>query len=107
MAIVKEINYKAWYDWVKTRPPEIQELCRKLPPDRLYKMESTGNFVTIESYSESGNVSVGVFKKYNPFIFFDRQVFGVDPDDLHECDLPNIDNSNSLRKLFDVASEEK
>jgi len=87
MAIVNEIDPAAWKDWVESRPVEVQELCKKLPPDRLYRMKDSGHRVTIYSYSEDGTVTVNVTGEYNT-LTFDRQVFGVSPDDLQECDLP-------------------
>jgi hypothetical protein len=87
MAKIAVIDEKGWNDWVATRPPEVQELCRRLPPDRLYRMKSTGQRVTLLSYSENGTVRVSVSGDYN-FVTFERQVFGVNADDLEECDLP-------------------
>jgi uncharacterized protein YkwD len=76
--------------WVETRPPVIQRLCKRLPPDRLYLLKSSGHRVTLRSYSEGGTVTVNVTGQYN-LISFDRYVFGIDPDDLEECDLPPSD----------------
>lgn len=86
MAVVKELNHTVWESWVSSRPPIIQEMCRKWPPDRLYQMD-TMHRCTIYSYSEDGMVTVRITGQYN-LIPFDRQVFGIDPASLHECDLP-------------------
>ena len=88
MAKIAELNNKAWCDWVATRPEGIQKLCRQLPPDRLYRMKTIGQRVTIYSYSEDGTVTVDVSGEYN-FALFERRVFGVNPDDLEECDVPD------------------
>jgi hypothetical protein len=87
VAKVRELDEAAWAKWVATRPECVQELCRLLPPDRLYKMKSTGQRVTLHSYSEDGTVTVDVTADYN-FLTFERQVFGISADDLEECDLP-------------------
>jgi len=97
MAILGELNVTAWDEWVATRPELVQEMCRRLPPNRLYRMKGkddedkgsgfTGHRVTLLSYSEDGTVSVAVGDKYNS-VMFCRNVFGVDPDDLEECPLP-------------------
>ena len=50
-------------------------------------MKSTGHRVTMYSYSENGTVTVNVTGDYN-VVVFERQVFGISPDDLEECDLP-------------------
>lgn len=53
-------------------------------------MKSTGHRVFPLSYSEDGTVTVAVTGQFN-FTVFERQVFGVSPDDLEECDLPTED----------------
>lgn len=70
-----------------SRPECVRVLCEKLPPDRLYRMKSTGQRVTLHSYSENNTVTVDISGDYN-LITFDRQVFGINPDDLEECDIP-------------------
>lgn len=87
MAKCEEMDKAAWDDWVSTRPPVIQEMCALLPPDRLYRLKTSGHRVTLMSYFEDRTVSVAVSGKYNAVIF-ERQVFGVKPEDLEECDLP-------------------
>lgn len=90
MAKVGEMDEAGWNAWVATRPPVIQAMCAKLPPDRLYRMKSTGQRVTLHSYSENETVTVDITGEYNATMF-DRQVFGVAADDLEECDLPASD----------------
>lgn len=90
MAKVREMDQAAFEEWVADRPPVVQEMCKKLPPDRLYRMTSTGRRVTLYSYSGDGTVTVEVSPKYNALVF-GRRVFGVAADDLAECDLPGPD----------------
>lgn len=90
MAVVREMDQAGWIEWVKSRPPALQEMCKRLPPDRLYRLEDTGQRVTIASYEEGGTVTVIVSGKYNA-VMFERQVFGVDPKTLQECDVPGVD----------------
>lgn len=80
-----------WTEWVATRPPIIQELIALLPPDRLYRMKTTGSRVTLVSYAEDRTVTVFVSGEFNA-VMFDRQVFGVSPDNLEECELPAKDD---------------
>lgn len=87
MAIARPIDEVAFNEWVDTRPPIIQEMCRKWRPDILYRMGENGNRVLIESWSEDGTVTVSVSGEFNA-VMFDRNVFGVDPNSLVECDLP-------------------
>lgn len=90
MAIIRELDQAAWNEWVSKRPVVVQELCRRLPPDRLYLMKSSGHRVTLCSYDEDGTVTVNVTGEYNR-VLFSRSVFGISPDDLEECDLPGPD----------------
>lgn len=91
MAVVREIiDQDGWQDWVATRPVVIQELCKKLPPDRLYLLKTSGHCVTIYSYSEDNTVTVDVSGEYN-WVAFERRVFGISPENLEECDLPGDD----------------
>ena len=85
--ISKLTDPAAWEDWVSIRPPVVADLCRRYPPDRLYLMKPTGQRVTLVSYSENGTVTVDVSAQWN-CLMFERQVFGVDPTSLEECDLP-------------------
>jgi hypothetical protein len=52
-------------------------------------MKSTGQRVTVYSFGEGDRVTltVNVEGRFNA-IAFERQVFGIDPDDLEPCDLP-------------------
>ena len=85
-----EMNTKAFDDWVSTRPPVVQDLCRRFPPDRLYRIKDSGHRCTIYSYAEDGTMKVNVTGQFN-FLTFDRQVFGIKPENLEECDLPGED----------------
>ncbi len=82
---------KEWDKWVSSRPQLIKDLCEKFPPYNLYLLKDTGQRVTLDSYSEDGTMVVHVSGEYNAVIF-DRYVFGIKPDDLEECNLPEADN---------------
>jgi hypothetical protein len=73
--------------WIAARPPAIREMIRRWPPNLLYRLESTGHRVTIHSYFEGGTVTVSVTGTCK-LVTFERNVFGVDPATLEECDLP-------------------
>lgn len=85
-----EMNMKAFDEWVSTRPPVIQDLARRFPPDRLYRLKDSGHRCTIYSYAEDGTMKVNVTGQFN-FLTFDRQVFGIKPDGIEECELPGED----------------
>lgn len=86
MAVVRPISDPEAFDaWVQARPPCIQEMIRALPIDRLYRLGP--NRVTLYSFCEDGTVTVDVTGEFNR-VLFSRRVFGVDPKDLVECELP-------------------
>lgn len=89
MAKIAELTDPAvWEEWVSTRPLVVQELCRRYPPDRLYLLKPQGQRVTILAYAENGTLRVNVSGEWNCLVF-ERDVFGINPNDLEECDLPN------------------
>lgn len=87
MAIIEQMDPKAFSVWRDSRPQAVREMIDRWPPNRLYQMASTGHRCTIYSYSEDGTVTVLVTGEYN-ILEFARKVFGIDPNDLTECDLP-------------------
>ena len=92
---VDEESRQSWAEWVASRPEKIRAVAEKLFPWKLYRMKGSGHRVTLYSIDEeeSGKISlqVDVTGEFN-FVAFERRVFGVDPDDLEECDLPAPDD---------------
>lgn len=84
-----DIDEVGWRRWVNSRPQVIQKMCKSHPPNRLYKMPS-GHCCKIYSYDENGTMTVNVTGEYN-LVAFARSVFGMKPEELVECDLPNDD----------------
>lgn len=82
-----ESQLRAWKKWVKARPPAVRAIAERLDPWTLYRLKPTGQRVTLVSIYEDGTVKVSITGQYN-VIMFDRDVFGINPDDLEECDLP-------------------
>jgi hypothetical protein len=87
MAILFELDEDTWREWLSTRPEVIRKVAERLLPNRLYRLTTTGQRVTLEAYREDGTVTVGVRGQFNRTPF-EQEVFGVNPDDLIECDLP-------------------
>ena len=87
MAIIDNIEKAEFDEWYAKRPPEVQKLINKIPPNRLYFLSTSGHRVVPLAYSENGTLTVVVTGEYNS-IMFERKVFGINPDDLTECDLP-------------------
>ncbi len=78
---------ESWQEWVDSRPPVVKALCEKYPPNILFRLKDTGQRVYVISYQESGTVRVAITGEYN-LINFSREVFGINPADLAECELP-------------------
>ncbi len=53
-------------------------------------MKSTSQRVTLSSICEDGTISVSVSADYN-FVLHERNVFGIDPNDLEPCEIPSSD----------------
>ena len=86
-------NIEDWARWLKDRPAIVREAAIKLLPWKLYRL-SGQHRVVIVSYDEPKNgdpvtLTVAVTGKFN-LVEFDRQVFGVKPEDLEECELPAL-----------------
>lgn len=80
-----------WNTWLNDRPPNVKAVASRFAPWVLYKLKATDQRVFVTEFDEhdDGKVTcvVGVSKKYN-LVLRERLVFGIDPDDLTECDLP-------------------
>lgn len=85
-------------EWLADRPAHIQEMVRKWPPDELFRLKTTGQYVYVRSYGEDGTVLINIEAEHNRHIVknpefaflygYPRQVFDIDPNDLEECELP-------------------
>lgn len=80
----------AYAEWTASRPESVRKIAERLFPWALYRMKSTGQRVTLVSIFEDGTIKVEVSGRFNALVF-ERDVFGIDPDDLEECDLPGED----------------
>ena len=77
-------------EWIVSKPPIIRDMFRNFPADRLYRLKTTDHRCTILGYSEDGTMTVNITGEYN-YVVFDRNVFGIKPENLKECDLPDPD----------------
>jgi len=103
-------NLAAWKTWLADRPQCIRDAVEKykLDPWTLYKLNPRGTRVTLASLSEPAlsdgkvTVRVGISGEFN-LVTFQRDVMGIDPADLEECDLPKPDEQiGSLEVPVDV-----
>jgi hypothetical protein len=82
--VIKKLQQSAWY---KALSDKVREQVNAYPPTKKYKMKSTGRIVTLVSYDEDKNgdcntVTVDVSRDDNPELLFEREVFGVEFDEL-------------------------
>lgn len=80
----------SWKEWVAERPDTVRAVAERFDPWSLYRMKSTGQRVTLHSIFEDGTVSVNISADYN-FVLHERNVFGIDPNDLEPCEIPPPD----------------
>lgn len=83
-----------WAKWVAERPEPIRKVAERFNPWSLYRPKTGGHRVTLYSLYEveDGTVQMTVLVtgQYN-VVAFERNVFGINPDDLEECELPPPD----------------
>jgi len=84
---------EGWREFVQSRPESVRLVAARFEPWSLYRLPN-GQRVTIMSFGEQedGTVTlrVAVTAEFNA-VLFERQVFGINPDDLTSCDLPSPD----------------
>jgi hypothetical protein len=93
MALMYEMTEQQrsdWDNWISSRPKAVQDLARRFPPNKLFRLKSSGHRVYLYSYFEDGTLTVVVDGKYN-MVAFERKVFGIKPEALEECELPASD----------------
>ncbi len=79
-----------WVEWIASRSDPVRVVAEKFDPWTLYRMKSTGRRCTLVSIFEDGTLNVSVTGEFNA-VMFDREVFGVDPNDLEPCERPSAD----------------
>jgi len=76
-----------WQAWVDERPPVVKELAERFPPWDLWLLKASNHKVVVVGYNEAGTLTVAVTGKFNA-VMFERNVFGIKPEDLEPCELP-------------------
>lgn len=96
----QEVGYR---EWLASRPPHVRAVAEQFEPWSLYRLKPTGQRVTIVSFGEAQDNSVTltvlVSADFN-LVMFERQVFGIKPDDLEPCDLPSVDEPTGLCERY-------
>lgn len=88
MAAIAELDPVEHEKFMRQLPTDaLRELVTRWPPNLLYRHKRTGQRVVIRSYAGDGTVRMVVSGLYN-LVLHERVVFGVDPHDLEECELP-------------------
>jgi Ser-tRNA(Ala) deacylase AlaX len=83
-AVIKKLQQSAWY---KALSEKVRKRVDAYPPTKKYRMKTTGRIVTLVSYDEDKNgdcnsVTVDLSRDDNPSLLFEREVFGVEFDEL-------------------------
>lgn len=78
---------RGWRRWVERLPATARAVAERFDPWTLYWLKPAEQRVTLYSVNDNGTLTVTVSGRFN-LVLFERQVFGIDPDDLSECDLP-------------------
>jgi hypothetical protein len=94
-----DFDWPGFNAWLADRPQSIQDLAARFPPDRLFRIATTGKRGYVYSYSEDGTMTLAVTGQFNR-VLFGQRVFGLTPEDLTECDLPETGEV-----LGDIAQE--
>src|SRR5580765_7300966 len=81
-------------EWCIQRPEKVRVVAEQFEPWSLFKMKATGQRVVVTSFGETkdGNISLTVLVsgRFN-LTQFEREVFGISPDELEPCELPSPD----------------
>ncbi len=89
-----EEQEQGYREWVAARPPAVRAVAERFDPWSLYLLKTSNHRVTIMSFGEgidgSVTLTVRVSGDYNA-VMFERDVFGINPDDLTPCELPAPD----------------
>lgn len=83
-----EADLAEWAEFKNGLPDNLRLIAGRVNPWTLYRLRPTGQRVIVYSYQDDGTVTVIVSGLYN-LQLHDAQVFGINPDDLEECDLPS------------------
>ena len=77
-----DFNYAEFEEWLNTRPKIVKDMAAKIPPDRLYKLVTTGQICWPVAYAENGTCRVRIHPAYKLTGRLGLEVFGIDPNDL-------------------------
>jgi hypothetical protein len=80
---IGELEEPAYSEWLAECPECIREMAAKWPLNVLWLLKPTGQRGAITSYAENGTVTVAFPWGLN---LSGVEVFGIDPNDLVECD---------------------
>ncbi len=86
---------ESWAHWVETRPKVLQDVCKKIKPNVVYKLGEANRLVILHSFNINRVTQIVTCVLIVPqelqqdkFVLNTYVVNGVDPDDLTEADLP-------------------
>lgn len=78
---------KAWRKWIRKLPKQVRGVAERFEPWSLYRLKMTGHRVTVHAFGDDATMTVIVSGRWNN-LAFERQVFGIEADQLEDCELP-------------------
>jgi hypothetical protein len=82
-----EKQLRGWKRWVRKLPKQVRGVAERFEPWSLYRLKTTGHRVTVHSFGDDATITVIVSGRWNK-VAFERQVFGIQADELEDCELP-------------------
>ena len=87
MAVRMSDGEDSFEEWLEGRPQIIRAMAASHPPDKKYRLTTTGQIGFLHSYSEDGTVTLNFPEEWNPQqLDGGRRVFGLNPADLEVSD---------------------
>jgi hypothetical protein len=88
-----------WREFKELMPSTLRAIAEQYPPNKLFLLKPFNRRVTVSGYADNGTLDVMITGEFNR-IFFARNVRGVEPHELEECDFPH-----PSEKLGDLSAE--
>lgn len=104
-----EVDWPAFEKWLETRPQEIKDMARRVPPASWWRLPSDGDpeasVYQLYSWSEGGTVTLTRYNVASKEPMWN--VFGIEPDKLVPADSLDVLHArlNLTPQAVDVARE--
>jgi hypothetical protein len=82
----------------KDRPRHVRAIAKKIDFFSLYWLRPVDSHV-ICGVEDDGSITVSATREYNDLVY-DVLIFGVDPEDLQPCELPQRETSETSDRVY-------